>query len=151
MLNKSWKIAHPVLFLTLEEMLSAFQCCVWFLWWACIMLVWPLLCWVCFLYTHIVETFYHKWILNFVKTFFFVSIEMIIWILILSFPFFVLFCFVLKVSPVAYGGSSARDWIWATAETYAAAVAMLDTLTHWSGLGIKHTPPQKTEPQQLDS
>ena len=30
----------------------------------------------------------------------------------------------------AHGSSQARDWIWATAATYAAIAAMLDPLTH---------------------
>ena len=32
--------------------------------------------------------------------------------------------------PVAHGSSRVRDWIWAAAVTYAAAVAVLDPLTH---------------------
>ena len=33
-------------------------------------------------------------------------------------------------APTAYGSSEARDWIWATATTYATAAAMQDPLTH---------------------
>ena len=32
--------------------------------------IWPLLCWDRFLYAHFLESFYHKSVLNFVKTFF---------------------------------------------------------------------------------
>ena len=39
------------------------------------------------------------------------------------------------VTPMAYGSSWARDWIWAAAVTYTAAVATMDPLTHWAGLG----------------
>ena len=35
---------------------------------------------VCSLYAHFLESFYHKWLLNFIKTFC-ASIEMIIWFL----------------------------------------------------------------------
>ena len=40
-------------------------------------------------------------------------------------------------TPAAYGSSWARDWMWATAATY--AVAVLNPLTHCTGLGIKPT------------
>ena len=34
-------------------------------------------------------------------------------------------------APMAYGGSQGREWIWATAATYAIATAMPDPLTHY--------------------
>ena len=48
---------------------------------------------------------------------------------------------------MAYGSSRARDWIWAIAVTYAAAVATLDPLTHCAMWGIEpalHHWPQAT-------
>ena len=44
-------------------------------------------------------------------------------------------------APKAYGSS----WAWA------AAVATLDPLTHWAGLGIELVFPQQPEAMQLDS
>ena len=41
----------------------------------------------------------------------------------------------------AYRNSRARDWIQATAATWATVVAMLDPLTHCIRLGIEPTPP----------
>ena len=49
------------------------------------------------------------------------------------------------------GNSQARDWIWATAVTYATEAAMPDPLIHYAGLGIEPSPPQWPEPLQLDS
>ena len=52
---------------------------------------------------------------------------------------------------MAYGCSQARDWIWATAVTYAALVAMPDPLIHCIQLGIEPAPPQWPKPLQSDS
>ena len=43
-------------------------------------------------------------------------------------------------APSAYGSSQDRDWIRATAMTYATGTAMLDLLTHCTGLGIEPAP-----------
>ena len=40
-------------------------------------------------------------------------------------------------APAAYGSCRARDWIWATAATYAAAVAMPDPLSHKARPGVR--------------
>ena len=57
-------------------------------------------------------------------------------------------------TPAAYGRSQARVRVWATATTYAAAVAALDTLTHCAKLGMETgmetVVPQWPEPLQLD-
>ena len=55
------------------------------------------------------------------------------------------------VAHMAYGGSQARDWIWATAVTYTETVATLDPLTHWAGPGIEPIPPQQPKLLQSDS
>ena len=39
-------------------------------------------------------------------------------------------------TPMAFGSSHSRDWMQATAATYAMAAAMLDPLTHCAELGI---------------
>ena len=58
-----------VLFLILEEMLSAFLIWEWCLLWGSH--IWPLLYWGMFsLYAHFLESFCHKWVLNFIKSFF---------------------------------------------------------------------------------
>ena len=44
--------------------------------------------------------------------------------------------FFLMAAPVAYGRSLARDWIQATATTYATSVATLDPLTTALGRGL---------------
>ena len=59
--------------------------------------------------------------------------------------------FFLMASPMSYRSSQAKDWIPAAAATYAAAIAMPEALTHWSGLGTKLMLPQWPEPLQLDS
>ena len=50
--------------------------------------------------------------------------------------YFILWLHLWHMPPIA------RDWIWATALTCAASVAMLDPLTHFTGLGIEPVPPQ---------
>ena len=59
------------LFLTLEEMILAFHCWVWCLWRMCH--IWPFVCWgrlpLCPLSGESFFFFYHKWVLNFVKSF----------------------------------------------------------------------------------
>ena len=45
----------------------------------------------------------------------------------------------LMAKPVAHVSSQARDRIWATAVTYAAAVAKPDPLTHCTGPGSENT------------
>ena len=58
-----------VLFLILEEMLSAFLIWEWCLLWGSH--IRPLLYWGMFsLYAHFLESFCHKWVLNFIKSFF---------------------------------------------------------------------------------
>ena len=52
---------------------------------------------------------------------------------------------------VAFGSSQARDWIQATAATYATAAATPDPLTHYTRPGIEPAPPQPLESLQLDS
>ena len=46
-------------------------------------------------------------------------------------------------TPVAYGSSWARDWIWTTAAIYTAAVATSDPLTHCTGWEIIPSPLQR--------
>ena len=41
--------------------------------------------------------------------------------------------------PITYGQSWARNWIWATAATYAASVAMLDPLTRCAMVGTPYS------------
>jgi len=50
---------------------------------------------------------------------------------------------------VTYWSFWARDWIWATAVTYTAAVAMLDPLTHFARLGIEPVPQQQPQLLQI--
>ena len=58
-----------VFFLILGEMLSAL--CHWVWEWLCVSHIWPLLCWVTFpLCPLSAEDFYHKLVLNFVRSFF---------------------------------------------------------------------------------
>ena len=59
--------------------------------------------------------------------------------------FFLFVCFIIffMATPLACGSSQARDWIWAAAVSYTAAVAMPDTLTHCAKLGTAHTPLQQ--------
>ena len=52
---------------------------------------------------------------------------------------------------MAYESSQARDWIWAAAVTYTAAVATPDPLTHCTRLGMEPAPLQQPEPLQSDS
>ena len=52
-------------------------------------------------------------------------------------------------TPVTYGNSQARSWIWAAATTHAENVAMPDPLTYCAGLGIEPVPLQRLEPLQL--
>ena len=56
-----------------------------------------------------------------------------------------LFCFKFYGYTMVYGGSWARDWIWATVATYATAVVMPDPLTHCPRPGIQPKPPQGPE------
>ena len=67
-----------VLFLPLEDMLSDFYHWVWCSLWVCHFGLYYIE--VCSLYTNFLESFCHKWMLNFVKSFFFffASIRMII-------------------------------------------------------------------------
>ena len=58
--------------------------------------------------------------------------------------------------PMAYESSQARDWIWAMAATYTAAVTSVaatvsETLTHCARPGIEPVPPQRPKSLQLDS
>ena len=80
LLNLCWIIVARVdilvLFLILEEMLSVFHNWEWRLLW--VYHIWPLLCWGRFPLCSLSGEFYHKWVLNFVKSFS-ASIEMIIW------------------------------------------------------------------------
>ena len=65
-LNSSGESGPLVLFLVLEEMLSVF------LHWGCLLWVcqiWLLFVEVCSFYACFLESFYHKWVLNFVKDF----------------------------------------------------------------------------------
>ena len=57
-----------VFFLILEEMLSVFHHWEWWLLWVC--RIWALLCLGRSLYSHFLESFYHKWVLSFVRSFF---------------------------------------------------------------------------------
>ena len=70
MLNKSGESGHPCLVPDLRA--NAFSFSPWCLLW--IFHIWTLLCWkwAYFLYTHFLESFYHKWVLNFVKSFFWI-------------------------------------------------------------------------------
>ena len=67
----------------------------------------------------------------------------------ISFFFFNVFKFM--VTPMAYGGSRAREWIGAIALTYATAAAIPDPLTHCVRLGIEPMPPQRLCSQILNS
>ena len=55
-------------------------------------------------------------------------------------------CFVFMAAPMAYGTSQARDQIWATTETYTAAVAIPDPLTHCTPSGLEPAPLKWCEP-----
>ena len=57
-----------VLFLIIEEMFSVFHHWEWCLLWVCC--IWPLSFEVGSLYAPFLENFYHKWVLNCVKSFF---------------------------------------------------------------------------------
>ena len=57
--------------------------------------------------------------------------------------------FIFMSTPAAYGSCWARNRIWATAVTFAAAAAMVDLLTHCAGLEIEPTPPH--QPKLLQS
>ena len=50
---------------------------------------------------------------------------------------YIFFFFIFMAIPTAYGSSWARDWIWAPADTWTTAAAMLDSLTYYTGLGIE--------------
>ena len=52
------------------------------------------------------------------------------------------FVCLLTAAPMAYGSSSARDWVWAT------AVTMLDPLPHCAAPGSKPTSPRQPKPLQ---
>ena len=67
------RVDNLVLFLILEEMLSVFHYWEWCL--LCVCCIWPLLCWGRFPHAHFLETFYHKWVLNFVKSFFCIYLD----------------------------------------------------------------------------
>ena len=60
-----------------------------------------------------------------------------------SFFLFFFFFFFFKALPTAYGSSRARDWIQATASTYARTVATPDPLTPCCQAGIESIHPQK--------
>ena len=47
--------------------------------------------------------------------------------------------------PIAYGSSLDSKWIWAAALTYTAGAAMLDPLTHHTGLGVEPAPLLKSD------
>ena len=57
----------------------------------------------------------------------------------------------LMATPMALGSSWTRNWIWAAAATYAAAVAMQDPSTHCTQLGIKLMLLQQFKPLLSDS
>ena len=67
----------------------------------------------------------------------------ILWLLVWSGDFLIFFFFM--ATPVAYGSSQARDWIWAT------AAATLEPLTYSTRLGTEPEPPEQPEPLQSDS
>ena len=62
-LNNYCDSGHPCLF----SYLSVFHHWKESLLWVCH--IWPLLCWDRFLYAHFLESFYHKWVLDFVINF----------------------------------------------------------------------------------
>ena len=62
------RVGNLVLFLILEEMVSVFHYWEWCCLWVCH--IWSLLCWGKFPLCLHLERFYHKWVLNFVKSFF---------------------------------------------------------------------------------
>ena len=64
--------------------------------------------------------------------------------------YFFIFYFFMAI-PTAYGSSQARDWIQATAATWATAEVTPYSLTHWAGPGIELAPLQQPEFLQLDS
>ena len=75
MLNKSGKTGHPCLVPDLRGNTSSFSL-------LSMMLAGALSYFyveICSLYAHFLESFYHKWMLNFVKSFFCISIEMMVW------------------------------------------------------------------------
>ena len=81
MFNKSGKSGCPWCFLNSEEMLSVFHHWEWCLLWVC--RIWLLLYCGRFPLCLFLVSFYHKCLLNFVKSFFW-SVEMIIWFLFFS-------------------------------------------------------------------
>ena len=68
MLNNSGESGHPVCFPEIRENAFSFSPMRWCLLWVCH--IWPLLFEVGSLYAHFLESFYHKWVLNFVRIFF---------------------------------------------------------------------------------
>ena len=54
-------------------------------------------------------------------------------------------------TPTAYGSSWPRDWNQGRTAAHAAAATMPDPLSHCDRLEVKPTPPQQSEPMQLDS
>ena len=48
-----------------------------------------------------------------------------------------IYLFIFMATPMAYESSQVRDWIWATAVTYATAAAMPDPLTYCTRPGIE--------------
>ena len=66
----------PVLLPILRGLLVVFACWVWR--WQCVFHIWPLLCLVCSLYSHLPESFYHRWVLDFIKCFLQISLSLII-------------------------------------------------------------------------
>ena len=48
-------------------------------------------------------------------------------------------------TPTAYRIPCATNWIWTIAATFAAAVAMPNTLTYCAGLEVKPVPPEQTQ------
>ena len=63
-----WKIVvrvgNLVLFLTFMEIVSVFHHWEWYWLWVCH--IWPLLCWGKFALSLLLDSFYYKWVLNFV-------------------------------------------------------------------------------------
>ena len=57
------------LFLILGEMPLIFHHWEW--WLLCVCCIRPLLCWLDYLDAHILKSFFHKWVLNFIKSFFY--------------------------------------------------------------------------------